>query len=143
MMTDFVNQYRDGYASTDDFRRVANEHFARTPIARTFGIRDLNWFFRQWVYQSELPTYQLTYHFQDQPDGKVLMTGNVTQENAPSNWFMVLPVALTFGKQMAYTTVIADGATAPFALRLPSRPSKVELYPQHWILSEKTSTKGG
>ena len=144
MMTDFVNRHRDGVASTDDFRRVANEHFAKSTIARTYGLSDLNWFFRQWVYQSDLPSYQMEYHFQDQPDGKVLMTGNIIQENAPANWFMVLPVAMTFGsKQVAYTTVNAEGAKAPFAIRLPSRPSKVELDPQRWILSEKTSTKGG
>ena len=143
MLTDFVNRYRDGYASTDDFRQVVNEHFAKTPIARTYGITNLDWFFSQWVYQTDLPSYQLEYHFEDQPDGKVLMTGNVTQGNAPSNWFMVLPVALTFGKQAAYTTVRANGPSFPFVLHLPSRPSKVELDPRRWVLSEKTSTKGG
>lgn len=144
MMTDFVNRYRDGVASTDDFRRVANEHFAKSQMARATGLKDLNWFFSQWVYQSDLPSYQLEYHFQDEPGGKVLMTGNVIQENAPNNWFMVLPVALTFGgKQVVFTTVNADGPKAPFAMRLPTRPSKVELDPQRWILSEKTSTKGG
>ena len=71
------------------------------------------------------------------------MTGNVTQQNAPANWFMVLPVAMTFGgKQVVYTTVVADGPSAPFALKLPLKPSKVELDPQRWVLSEKTSTKG-
>jgi hypothetical protein len=56
---------------------------------------------------------------------------------------MVLPVAMTFGATTAYTTVVAQGPSAPFALKLPSRPSKVELDPQHWVLSEKTSTKNG
>ena len=143
MMTDFVNRYRDTAASTDDFRLVANEHFAKSAIARSYGLRDLNWFFGQWVYHADLPSYQLEYHFQDQPDGKVLITGNVTQQNAPANWFMVLPLAMTFGKQVVYTTVVADGASAPFALKLPSKPAKVELDPQRWVLSEKTSTKGG
>ncbi|HSS18485.1 MAG TPA: M1 family aminopeptidase [Pyrinomonadaceae bacterium] len=144
MMSDFVNRYHDGYASTDDFRRVANDHFVKSPIGRAYQLRDLNWFFSQWVYQSALPSYQLEYHFQDQPDGKVLFTGNVSQTNAGENWFMVLPVALTFGgKQVTYTTVVADGPTAPFSIKLPSRPSRVELDPQHWVLSEKTSTKGG
>lgn len=143
MMTDFVNRYRDGVASTDDFRRVANEHFAKLPLARTYGITNLNWFFSEWVYQSDLPSYQLDYHFENQPDGKVLITGNVTQENAPSNWVMILPLALTFGKQTGYTTVLAKGPSASFAIRLPSRPNKVELDPRRWVLSEKTSTKGG
>jgi hypothetical protein len=142
MMTDFVNQYRDGAASTDDFRRVANAHFATSPIARTYGLRDLNWFFSQWVYQAELPSYKMEYHFEDQPDGKVLMMGTVTQENVPTNWFMILPVALTFGGKQFYTTVHADGPTAQFKIRLPARPGKVELDPRRWVLSEKTSTKG-
>lgn len=143
MMTDFVNRYRDGYASTDDFRKVANEHFARSPIARAYGLKDLNWFFSQWVYHADLPSYQLEYHFQDQPDGKVLMSGQVVQTNASSTWFMVLPVALTFGGKVSYTTVAAEGPAATFAIKLPTRPGKVELDPQRWVLSEKTSTKGG
>ena len=144
MMTDFVQRYHDNFASTDDFRKVANEHFARTPLARTYRIPDLNWFFSQWVYQSGLPSYQLEYHFEDQPDGKVLMKGTVAQLNVDNDWLMVLPVVLTFGgKQTAYATVLAAGPSAPFALKLPARPSKVELDPEHWVLSEKTSAKGG
>lgn len=143
MMRDFVEQNHDGFASTDDFRRVANAHFVKSPIARTYGLQNLDWFFDQWVYQSALPSYRLEYHFEDQPDGKVLMKGNLIQENAPDNWFMVVPVALTFGKQVGFTTVHAAGATTPFAIRLPGRPSKVELDPLRWVLSEKTSTKSG
>jgi hypothetical protein len=141
MMKDFVNQNRDGAASTDDFRLIANQHFAKSPIARTYGLSDLNWFFRQWVYETYLPSYQMEYHFQDLPDGKVLLTGTVTQTGAPANWFMVLPIAMTFGKQVFYTSVYANGPTAQFAIKLTTRPTKVELDPQHWILSEKTTTK--
>ena len=39
---------------------------------------------------------------------------------------MVLPLAFTFGKQVGYTTVHVEGATTPFAIRLPSEPNKVE-----------------
>lgn len=142
MMTDFVNRYRDRSASTDDFRKVANEHFAKTPIARKYGLKDLDWFFRQWVYQSDLPSYRLEYQVQDQPDG-VLLTGTVLQEHAPDDWFMVLPLALSFGgRQEALGTVHAHGPRATFQIKLPMRPTRVELDPQRWVLSEKTSTKG-
>jgi hypothetical protein len=143
MMRDFVDKYRDGVASTDDFRKVANAHFVQSPIARVYGLKSLDWFFAEWVYQSDLPTYRLEYHFEDQPDGNVLMSGNLIQEGAPSNWFMVLPVAIYFGKQVGYVTVHADGPKTPFTIKLPGRPSKVELDPQRWILSEKSSTKVG
>ncbi|MDT7605241.1 MAG: hypothetical protein QOF61_3238 [Acidobacteriota bacterium] len=142
MMTDFVNRHRDNFASTDDFRAVANEHFAKTPIAQKYGLQDLNWFFNQWVYQSGLPSYQLEYQLQDQPDGSVLLTGNVTQENVPEDWFMPLPLVFSFeGNQMARGTIPAHGAKTPFTLKLPKRPKKIELDPDDWVLSDKTSTK--
>lgn len=143
MMKDFVERYRDKVASTDDFLRVANEHFARTPIARTYGIRDLNWFFKQWVYETGYPSYTLEYSFQDQADGSTIMSGNIIQENVPETWGMILPVFLKFpGGGVANTTVLALGAKRPFSIKLPRRPQKVELDPQKWVLSEKTSTKG-
>jgi hypothetical protein len=143
MMTDFVNRYRDRFASTDDFRMVANEHFAKSPIARKYNVNNLDWFFNQWVYRTELPSYQLDYQLQDQPDGKVVLSGTVTQENVPNDWFMVLPLLITFGgKQQARGTVYALGPKGTFEIKLPMRPAKVELDPDHWVLSEKTSTKG-
>ena len=72
------------------------------------------------------------------------MTGTVTQENVPDDWFMVLPVLFSFGeKQEGVAAVQAHGPTTTFKLRLPMRPKKIELDPHHWIISEKTSTKGG
>jgi aminopeptidase N len=142
MMTDFVNRYRDGFASTDDFRKVANEHFARSPIAQRYHLNNLDWFFREWVYRSELPSYQMEYQLQDQPDGKILLTGTVTQNNVPDDWFMILPILVSFGgKQEARGTVYALGPKGSFQIKLPARPTKVELDPHHWVLSEKTSTK--
>ena len=140
MMADFVNRHRDGYASTDDFRAVANEHFARTPIAQRYKLRDLNWFFSQWVYQTGLPSYKVEYRLQDAPDGKAVISGNVYQENVPETWFMPLPLAMNFGgNQWASGTVAAYGPKTPFEIKLPMKPRKVELDPTHWVLSERTS----
>jgi hypothetical protein len=142
MMKDFVNRYRDKFASTDEFRMVANEHFAKSPIGRMYRLNTLDWFFNQWVYHTELPSYQMEYQLKDEPDGKVLLTGSVSQENCPANWFMVLPIMISFGqKQEAYATVKAYGAKASFQIKLPTRPKKVELDPRHWVLSDRTTTK--
>ena len=142
MMRDFVKRYRNRAASTDDFRRVANDHFVRTPIAKRYGIMDLNWFFQQWVYETHLPTYSMEYALEPQPDGSVMLTGNVYQENVPDNFFMPLPVILNFGgDKVASATVAALGPKTPFRLKLPTRPQKVEFDPSSWILSEKTTMK--
>lgn len=143
MMTDFVERYRNKTASSDDFRYVVNEHFAKSPIARKYGMTNLNWLFAEEVYQTALPSYELQYKVEDQPDGKVLLSGTITQQNAPEGWMMVLPVKISFGgKQEGSGTVLVQGASSPFQIKLPMRPKKVELDPDRWIISEKVSTKG-
>jgi hypothetical protein len=95
------------------------------------------------VYQTALPSYELQYRITGAPDGKFMLSGTVVQQNTPNDWVMVLPLKLEFGdNQRATTTVIVQGASTPFQMRLPLRPRKVELDPDHWILSERTSTKG-
>ena len=142
MMGDFVNRYRNHFASTDDFRVVANEHFAKGPIGKRFGVTNLDWFFKQWVYQTGLPSYEMQYKMEDQPDGKILLSGNIIQENVPDEWAMILPVVLSFGpNQYGSFPVLALGKSHAFQIKLPTRPKKVELDPDHWILSERTSTK--
>jgi aminopeptidase N len=142
MMKDFVERHRNNAASTDDFRRVANEHFARSPLGKKYKMTDLNWFFRQWVYNTELPSYKLEYSIQDQPDGSVVVSGNVLQEGVPEKFFMPLPLVFTFGgERYANGTVHAYGPKTPFQIKLPQRPSKVELDAHRWVLSEKTETK--
>lgn len=143
MMTDFVERHRNKMASTDDFRAVVNEHFAKGLIAKKYGMTNLNWLFRQFVYQSELPSYEMQYKVTPQADGKALLTGTITQKNAGENWVMVLPVKVGFGnKQEGLGTVIVQGPSTPFQIPLPAVPTKVQLDPDRWILAESVSTKG-
>jgi hypothetical protein len=143
MMSDFVARFHDKKASTDDFREVANQHFARTGIARKFGLRDLNWFFIQWVYQTGLPSYRVEYHIEDAPGGEAIIRGDIYQEGVPEAWAMPLPLVMHFDdKSWVSVPILALGPKRPFAIKLPRRPKKVELDPTSWILSEKTSTEG-
>jgi hypothetical protein len=84
MMTDFVGRYRNKTASTDD-SKVVNEHFAQTPIAKKYGMTDLTGS-SEMVYETALSSYELQYQIADQPDGKVLVSGTVIQQNTPADW---------------------------------------------------------
>jgi hypothetical protein len=142
MMKDFVNRYRNTSVTTEQFAQVANEHFVRTPIAQKYGMTNLNWFFRQWVWQTALPSYRLVYVLENQPDGKVIVKGTVSQDNAPEDWVMPLPLVFKFGgDKVARGTVLARGPQQPISITLPMRPESVELDPDFWVLSEKTSTR--
>ncbi len=91
---------------------------------------DLDWFFNQWVMQVPLPSYRLEYTLEDQPGGAVILRGTVFQENAPDNWAMLLPVTFALGgNQVANTNIRAIGTQTSVTLKLPRRPTKVELDP--------------
>jgi hypothetical protein len=140
MMRAFTDRYREKTASTEDFQQIANEYFRQTPIARQHGLTDLNWFFREWVYEADLPSFQLKYQV-DAEAGGTFLTGTVTQEGVPGNWENVLPVVMKFGGKQAVATILAAGPSSTFRLKIPQKPDKVELDPDRWIVSDKTSTQ--
>jgi aminopeptidase N len=143
LMSDFVRRYKDSTATTDQFFAVANERVKSTPLARKYGYKDLNWFYRQWVTQSYLPSYELSYHVENDSTGGTILKGELLQKGIPENenWFMPLPLLLHFqGGRMARGTVAVYGARTPITIKLPQPPEKVELDPELWVLSEKTST---
>jgi len=142
MMKDFVTRFNDKPASTDDFIAVANMHFQKAPLAHAFGLKDLGWFFQQWIYQTKLPSYKMEYSIKPGEGNQVVLSGKVLQENAGQDWFMPLPVVFKFpGDQKGQHFVYANGPETPFEIPLPMKPDKVELDPDLWILSEKTETK--
>jgi len=141
MMKDFIKIFENKSATTEDFQRVANMHFAKTPIAQQFGLKDLDWFFQQWVYEAKLPSYRMEYTLEPGENNTSILNWTVYQDNAPANWFMPLPVVCKFGKQEGRALVYANGPKTTNKIVLQSKPTSVELDPDMWILSEKTSTK--
>ena len=142
MMREFVSQHRNGMASTEEFFALAGQRAQETFLGRKFGYKNLNWFLRQWVMQSYLPSYRLEYHIENSSGSDPIFVGTLFQDGVPDSeqWFMPLPLLLHFpGGQVAHATIAAHGAQSPIRLKLPAVPDKVELDPAMWILSDKTS----
>jgi len=143
LMRDFVQRHQGGTASTEQFFALVNERVKDTPLARKYGYQDLNWFYRQWVAQTYLPSYEFTYHIEDTAAAGTILKGDVFQQGVPEDqkWFMPLPLVIRFhGGTIARTTVAVQGTHTSINIKLPRLPEKVELDPELWILSEKTST---
>lgn len=142
MMKDFVRTYKNKEVSTEDFRELAGRHFANTSIAKKYGLRDLNWFFRQWVYLPNLPSIRVEYSYQDNGDGSVMFEGEITQKDVDANWFMPIPITFRFGKdQVAFITLAASGEKTPFRVKLPRKPSETEIDSFRWLLVDDISSK--
>jgi hypothetical protein len=142
MMKDFVDQHRGQPATTESFAEIANRHFVKTALATKYQIKDLNWFFKQWAFEAVLPSYRLEYKLEDAGEGAFFMNCTVYQDNAPQNWIMLLPLTIRFGKdKLSNGTVHALGPKTTIKIKLPAKPSSVELDPDMWVLSEKTSIR--
>jgi aminopeptidase N len=109
-------------------------------MARRLGLKNLDWFFSQWVFEAKYPSYRLEYSIVDE-GGKTFLTGNLIQENAGPNWVMPMPVVLKINGQQGQVMVLANGPDNPVKIALPGKPESVELDPDLWIFSEKTITK--
>lgn len=59
MMKDFVQTHFNQAVSTEDFKRIVEKHM--TPQMNVNEDGSMNWFFDQWVYGTEVPSYQFEY----------------------------------------------------------------------------------
>ncbi|HEX8353882.1 MAG TPA: carboxypeptidase regulatory-like domain-containing protein [Pyrinomonadaceae bacterium] len=91
MMQDFIKTHYNKDVSTEDFKRAVEKHM--TEEMNLDGNARMDWFFNQWVYGTEVPSYKLEYSV----NGDTL-TGRVTQSGVSENFAMLVPVYVDMGK---------------------------------------------
>src|SRR5437764_3359298 len=91
-MQDFVNTYRGKAATTEDFKAMVEKHM--TPDMDAEGNHKMDWFFNEYVYGTQLPSYKTDYSFDAAPDGTITMNLNVAQSGVDDKFRMVVPVYL-------------------------------------------------
>jgi hypothetical protein len=127
MMGDFAKTFRGQNACTDDFKTIVEKHMNE----------DMDWFFDQWVYGVDIPTYVFSYDVEQVAD-KYVVSCEITQENVPEDFKMWVPVLLDFGNDMyAVLRLRVDKPTNKYQLpRAPLPPREVILNPFHAVLCE-------
>jgi hypothetical protein len=92
MMQDFVNTYRGKAATTEDFKATVEKHM--TPDMDAEGNHKMDWFFNEYVYGTQLPSYKMDYSFDAGADGTIVLSFNVSQSGVDDKFRMVVPVYL-------------------------------------------------
>jgi len=136
MMHDFLTTYRGKCASTEDFQRMAEKHMRPDMDLEHNG--HLNWFFFDWVYSTDVPSYRLDYTLVDADGGKTLLTMKITQEGVGPLFKMRVPVYLDYdGKPAKLGTVPMTGSSTSDELKitLVKRPRRVLLNANDDILA--------
>jgi len=120
---DYYSLYRDGHASTTDFRRVMEEAAGR----------DLGWLLEQWLYQGGLPVVEGTWSH-DPDTSTVQLRLTQTQE---TGYEFRLPITVrVHSAEGSNSDMLVDLAAerGHFTLEVEGKPTKVELDPDTWVL---------
>ncbi len=128
MMREFYATYQGKRASTEDFRQIAEKHIGA----------DLGWFFDQWIYGTEIPTYRVAYRSDPAENNQYRVRLQVRQENVGEDFQMYVPVTLDLGNdRVARVRVKVRGSTSEIDLPLmPSKPKAIRFNDLDGVLAE-------
>ncbi|MDO9067349.1 MAG: M1 family aminopeptidase [Deltaproteobacteria bacterium] len=129
MMRDYYSTYRDSLVTTEQFRKVVEKHNGM----------DMGWFFDQWVYGTEIPSYKYCYSARQTPEGKYRVTLKVRQEGVSPDFMMYVPLLVDFGEnRQARLRVLIKGPLTELELPLmPLPPKNIELNPYQSVLCQQ------
>ena len=127
MMHDFMERHRDTPASTESFKAVAEKHMTKKMDLQQNG--RLDWFFREWVWGTQVPRYSFKYDVQPAGGGKFKVHAEVTQSEVDENFAMFVPIFGDFGQGMVRLTQvsIAGNSTKSYTVVLDRQPKKVAI----------------
>jgi Carboxypeptidase regulatory-like domain/Peptidase family M1 domain len=127
MMADFVRTYYNKDVTTEDFKEVAAKHMpSEMDLA---GNGRMDWFFDQWVYGTEIPSYRFDYKI-GSSSGQTVLNGRITQSGVGDDFRMKIPVYVDFGKGWERLGAAAITGNKPLELNnipLPQKPKRIAI----------------
>ncbi len=141
MMQDFAATFAHHSVSTEEFKWVAEKHMK--PDMDLEGNKRMDWFFREWVYGTELPSYRLEYSIAKGPAGKPVLQGKLTQSGVSDSFRMRIPIYAKFGAKTRTVGYMAlsGNHTGEFRVELPEEPKKIMLNANFDILCAEAEVK--
>ncbi len=122
MMQDFVNTYRGKAATTEDFKAMVEKHMTHEMDLE--GNQKMNWFFNEYVYGTQLPSYQMNATFDTGADGDVVMSVKMTQSNVDDSFRMLVPIYLELPNGMYFLGRARLTGNSSFDQKIPLKGLK-------------------
>lgn len=136
MMQDFVHQFMNRNATTEDFIAVAEKHLR--PGMDVTGNHKLDWFFKEWVYGTAIPKYKFDYTVTPAENGKFLLKATLAQSDVPNDFVMIVPLYLDFDGRPARAAQarLVGNSSIPVQTLLPKKPRRVLINANHDVLEQ-------
>jgi aminopeptidase N len=91
-MHDFTKTYANRIASTEDFKAILEKYMTQQmDIDKNHR---MDWFFDEYVYGTEYPSYKFEHSFSNNADGDVVLNFKLTQSDVSKDFVMLMPIYL-------------------------------------------------
>ena len=122
---------------TDHLHGIATTHAFETAVNDAFG-EPMDWFFDQWVYGVEVPTYRPDLEVTAVVDAELpfVLHGTIRQEDVPDGFRMPVPVRLRFDdRPPLHYRIWVDAPEVDVELPIPAQPDEVDFNYHHGVLA--------
>ena len=137
-MQDLIASHLNKDISTNDFKLAVEKHMLPSMNVDKNGKMD--WFFDEYVYGTDMPSYKLTYSLTPGEGGKTNFSAKLEQSGVSKDFVMLVPIYLDFGKGWVYlgsATLVGDTSVDINNVPLPSAPKNATLAAFADILAAK------
>jgi hypothetical protein len=138
MMHEFVQSHFNQNASTESFKQVVDKYM--TPEMDVEGNKQMDWFFAQWVYGTDIPRYKFDYTLAEESGGNWVVKCNLTQAEVNKAFVAFVPVYADLdGKVVLIGRVRMIGSSSLSGLKLnvPKKPKRVLINANYDVLAAK------
>ncbi|MGE5402282.1 MAG: M1 family aminopeptidase [Ignavibacteriales bacterium] len=120
-----------GVAVTEDFQAVAEKIYGKS----------LDYFFKEWIYGADFPSYNYTWSSKPGPDNQSQFQITINQSDNKSHTFFTMPVQVKISTSAGDTllTVFNDQNNQTIMFSVKGVPTSVSLDPNNWILKNVTN----
>jgi len=127
MLRGFVEAYRGGSPSTEDFLEHANRYM--TPAMDLDRNHRLDWFFTDWVYGTGIPSYKLDVKTRRLASNRYVVQGTIQQSGVPDTFETLVPVVATVGRErkILLGRVLVGSAGGSFRFTTTLKPARVAI----------------
>ena len=131
ILREYAKNFAYGNANTEDFKLVCETIYGG----------DLDWFFKEWIYEAGYPIYQFGWGVSSQNTVRIII--NQIQKGFPI-FEMPIEIRFIFPSKIVDKTLWVDKEINIFDLKFEERPLNVIFDPNNWILCrvEKYYKKG-
>ncbi len=138
MMQDFIQSHFNKDVSTEDFKTIVEKHMTPDMNLDKNGLMD--WFFDEWVYGTEMPSYRFDYQIGS--DGS--FSGRITQSGVSDSFVMRVPVYLDFGKgwvKLGSASLVGNSSVDLSNIKLPMAPKRAAICALNDVLASSIQSK--